>query len=128
MDAFQAERDQGVTLDAAQTWLCCDGREYVIIGAPPPIEYLKNMVRGAAASDAAVLVIDAAEGLGEQSRRHGYLLRLLGVDQITVAINKMDLVDYDQARFEADAIRREYVSGKKWPGWCSISVAARISG
>ena len=101
MDAFQAERDQAATIGASQIWLRHEGRQYVIIDAPGNIEFLKNMITGAAASDAALLVIDAAEGVQEQSRRHGYLLHLLGVRQIAVAVNKMDLVDFDQARFKA---------------------------
>jgi len=110
MDALQAERDQGVTIDASQIWLRHGGREYVIIDAPGHIEFLKNMVTGAAASDAALLVIDAVEGVQEQSRRHGYLLHLLGVRQVAVAVNKMDLVDFDQARFRAiEADYRAYL-------------------
>lgn len=106
MDALQSERDQGVTIDTAQIWFKTDKRGYVIIDAPGHKEFLKNMITGAAASDAALLVIDAAEGVKEQSRRHGYLLHLLGVRQVAVAVNKMDLVDYDKGRF--DAIEREY--------------------
>ena len=106
MDALQSERDQGVTIDTAQIWFKTDKRGYVIIDAPGHKEFLKNMITGAAASDAALLVIDAAEGVKEQSRRHGYLLHLLGVRQVAVAVNKMDLVGYDQTRF--DAIEREY--------------------
>ncbi len=106
MDAFQAERDQGVTIDTAQIWFKTALRDYVIIDAPGHREFLKNMVTGAAASDAALLLIDANEGVREQSRRHGYLLHLLGVRQVAVAINKMDLVDYSQARFEE--VEREY--------------------
>ena len=106
MDALQAERDQGVTIDTSQIWFRTARRQYVIIDAPGHKEFLKNMITGAAAADAALLVIDADEGVKEQSRRHGYLLHLLGVRQVTVAINKMDLVGYDQSRFEA--IKREY--------------------
>ncbi len=106
MDSLQAERDQGVTIDTAQIWFRTERRDYVIIDAPGHKEFLKNMVTGAAASDAALLVIDAEEGVREQSRRHGYLLHLLGVKQVAVAVNKMDLVNYDQDRFQA--IEREY--------------------
>jgi len=101
MDALQAERDQGVTIDTAQIWFKTKKRDYVIIDAPGHKEFLKNMVTGAAASDAAVLLIDADEGVREQSRRHGYLLHLLGVKQVAVAVNKMDLVDFNRDRFEA---------------------------
>lgn len=108
MDALQAERDQGITIDTSQIWFKTAKRNYVIIDAPGHREFLKNMVSGAAASDAALLVIDANEGVREQSRRHGYLLHLLGVRHVAVAVNKMDLVNYDRARFDdvADEIRR----------------------
>ncbi|CUW40093.1 Adenylylsulphate kinase [Magnetospirillum sp. XM-1] len=100
MDALQAERDQGITIDTAQIRFKTAHRPYVIIDAPGHKEFLKNMVSGAASAEAAVLVIDAHEGVQEQSRRHGYLLHLLGLRQIAVAVNKMDLVDFSESRFE----------------------------
>ena len=100
MDALQAERDQGITIDTAQIRFRTELRPYVIIDAPGHKEFLKNMITGAASAEAAVLVIDAHEGVQEQSRRHGYLLHLLGLRQIAVAVNKMDLVNFDQTRFE----------------------------
>lgn len=106
MDALQAERDQGITIDTSQIWFKSARRDYVIIDAPGHKEFLKNMITGAAASDAALLVIDAHEGVMEQSRRHGYLLHLLGIRQVAVVCNKMDLVGYDEARFRA--VEREY--------------------
>ena len=105
LDALQAERDQGITIDTTQIWIKTASRGYVIIDAPGHKEFLKNMVTGAASADAAILVIDAAEGVQEQSRRHGYLLHLLGVRQVAVAVNKMDLIGYDRTRFAA--IERE---------------------
>ena len=101
LDAFQAERDQAVTIDTTQIWFKTPQRDYVIIDAPGHREFLKNMISGAAAADAALLVIDAAEGVREQTRRHGYLLHLLGIRQVAVVVNKMDLVDFDGARFSA---------------------------
>ncbi len=106
MDALQAERDQGITIDTSQIWFKTEARDYTIIDAPGHKEFLKNMITGAAQSDAALLVIDAEEGVQEQSRRHGYLLHLMGVRQVAVAVNKMDLVNYDQATFEK--IETEY--------------------
>ena len=100
MDALQAERDQGITIDTARIWFSTALREYVIIDAPGHREFLKNMVTGAAGSDAAILTIDAEEGVQEQTRRHGYLLHLLGVKQVVAVVNKMDLVGYSQERFE----------------------------
>src|SRR3989442_6979400 len=106
MDALQSERDQNITIDTAQIWFKTQKRQYVLIDAPGDKQFLKNMVTGAANAEAALLVIDANEGVQEQSRRHGYLLNLLGIRQIAVLVNKMDLQDYSQARFEE--IEKEY--------------------
>jgi len=100
MDALQAERDQNITIDTAQIWFRSKKRQYVIIDAPGHKEFLKNMITGAANAEAALLVIDAHEGVQEQSRRHGYLLNLLGIRQIAMLVNKMDLEDYAEARFQ----------------------------
>ena len=105
-DSLQIERDQGVTVDVSHIRFRSALRPYVLIDAPGHREFVKNMVTGAAAADAAVLVIDAAEGVREQSRRHGLLLSLLGVAQIAVVINKMDLVGFSAERFAA--VEREY--------------------
>ena len=99
LDSFQAERDQAVTIDTTQIWFKTPRRDYVIIDAPGHREFLKNMVSGAALAEAAVLVVDATEGVREQTRRHAYLLHLLGVRQVLVAINKMDIVGYSAERF-----------------------------
>ncbi|SNB66692.1 adenylylsulfate kinase /sulfate adenylyltransferase subunit 1 [Arboricoccus pini] len=99
MDAIQAERDQGITIDTTQIRFRTKKRPYVIIDAPGHKEFLKNMITGAASSEAALLLIDAHEGVQEQSRRHGYLLNLLGISQVVVLVNKMDLVDYSADRF-----------------------------
>ena len=106
MDALQSERDQNITIDTAQIWFSTRKRQYVIIDAPGHKEFLKNMVTGAANAEAALLLIDAHEGVQENSRRHGYLLNLLGIRQIAVLVNKMDLVDYSEARFQK--IEAEY--------------------
>lgn len=94
LDALQIERDQGITLDTTRIWFKTAKRPYVIIDAPGHREFLRNMVTGAAAADAAVLVTDAERGISEQTRRHAYLLSLLGVRKVIVAVNKMDLVDH----------------------------------
>ncbi len=106
MDALQAERDQNITIDTSQIWFQTETRPYVIIDAPGHREFLKNMITGAASADAAFLLIAANEGVREQSRRHGYMLSLLGIRQVVVLVNKMDLVDYSQDVF--DNIEREY--------------------
>ncbi len=99
MDALQCERDQNVTVDTAQIWFGTKKRQYVIIDAPGHREFLKNMITGAAGADAALLLIDASEGVQEQSRRHGYLVQLLGIQQVAVLVSKMDLCAYAQSRF-----------------------------
>jgi bifunctional enzyme CysN/CysC len=106
MDGLQAERDQNVTIETAQIWFRTPKRQYVIIDAPGHKEFLKNMVTGAAHAEAALLLIDANEGVQEQSRRHGFLLSLLGVRQIVVLVNKMDLKGYSDKVFKT--IEDEY--------------------
>src|SRR5213594_377834 len=106
MDALQSERDQNITIDTAQIWFQTSKRQYVIIDAPGHKEFLKNMVTGAANAEAALLLIDANEGVQEQSRRHGYLLNLLGIRQIAILVNKMDLQSYSRDRFRQ--IENEY--------------------
>lgn len=107
MDALQAERDQNITIDVSQiAFRTAAGRPGVLIDAPGHKEFLKNMVTGAARADAALLLIAANEGVREQSRRHGYLLSLLGLRQVAVVVNKMDLVGYGEAVFRQ--IETEY--------------------
>src|SRR5438067_9327322 len=106
MDALQSERDQNITIDTAQIWFQTKKRQYVIIDAPGHKEFLKNMVTGAANAAAALLLIDASEGVQEQSRRHGYLLHLLGIQQVVVLVNKMDLKNHDEKVFQE--IEKEY--------------------
>ncbi len=112
LDSLQVERDQGITVDAAQIWFRTALRRYVIIDAPGHLEFLRNMVTGASAAEAAVLVVDAKAGVSEQTRRHGYLLGILGVRQVVVAVNKIDLIDNDETHFQAvaDAVR-DYLGG-----------------
>jgi bifunctional enzyme CysN/CysC len=100
MDALKAERDQGVTIDVSHIHFKTAKRDFVLIDAPGHREFLKNMVTGAAQADAAVLVVDAEEGVQEQTRRHAYLLHLLGIRQVIVAVNKMDIVGFSEARFQ----------------------------
>ena len=99
LDALQAERDQGITIDTTQVLFNSKKRSYLIIDAPGHKEFLKNMISGAAQADAGVVVIDVEEGIQEQSRRHCYLLRLLGLKEIIVVVNKMDLIEYSQKKF-----------------------------
>ncbi len=100
LDGFQAERDRAITIDTARIRFRSRRRHYTIIDAPGHKEFLKNMITGAASAQAAILVIDVAEGLAEQTTRHAHLLHLLGIGRVIVAISKMDIVGYDQAAFE----------------------------
>lgn len=101
MDALQAERDQNVTIDTTRIWFKTVLRRYCLIDAPGHREFLRNMITGAANAHAALLLVDASEGMKEQTRRHAGLLAWLGIRQVVVLVNKMDLVNYDAARFDA---------------------------
>ena len=100
LDALQTERDQGITIDTTQIRFRTGSRDVVLIDAPGHAEFLRNMITGAAQADGAVLIIDALEGVRDQTRRHGYLLHLLGVKQVAVVVNKMDRVGYGAERFK----------------------------
>jgi bifunctional enzyme CysN/CysC len=101
MDALQSERDQNITIDTAQIWFRTPRRQYVLIDAPGHKEFLKNLMTGASGAATALVLIDAADGVRDDSRRHGCLLELLGIRQVAVLVNKMDLVGYDEGRFRA---------------------------
>jgi bifunctional enzyme CysN/CysC len=101
LDALQSERDQAVTIDTTRFWMRTPEREIVLIDAPGHAEFIRNMVTGASDAHAALLLVDAREGVSEQTRRHALLLELIGVSRAVVAINKMDLVGYDAARYVA---------------------------
>jgi bifunctional enzyme CysN/CysC len=100
LDALKDEQAQGITIDTARSFFKSKKRDYIIIDAPGHIEFLKNMISGAARAEAALLLIDAHEGIKENSRRHGYMMRFLGIRNVAVCVNKMDLVNYDQKVFE----------------------------
>src|SRR5271156_1908876 len=99
LDALQTERDQGITIDTTQIRFRTRSRDVVLIDAPGHAEFLRNMITGASQADGALLIIDALEGIRDQTRRHGYLLHLLGVKQVAVVVNKMDRVDFNETRF-----------------------------
>jgi bifunctional enzyme CysN/CysC len=100
LDALQTERDQGITIDTTQIRFRTHSRDVVLIDAPGHAEFLRNMITGASQADGAVLIIDALEGVRDQTRRHGYLLHLLGIRQVAIVVNKMDRVDFSAARFK----------------------------
>jgi bifunctional enzyme CysN/CysC len=107
LDALLEEQQQNITIDTTQIPFRTARRRYAIIDAPGHKEFLKNMITGASNADAAILVIAASEGVREQSRRHAYLLSLLGINQIIVVVNKMDLIDYAEEQFRE--IKSEYL-------------------
>lgn len=126
MDALQTERDQGITIDTTQIWLRTPSRDVVIIDAPGHKEFLKNMITGASQADAALVLIDAHEGIREQSKRHGYLLHLLGVRQIAVLVNKMDRVNYSETVFnQIEHDYRDYLKSIGVEPTCFIPISAR---
>jgi len=100
MDNLEEERDQNVTIDTAQIFFKTKKREYTIIDAPGHVEFVKNMITGASQAEAAILMVDADEGVQEQTRRHSYILGMLGLKQVIVVMNKMDLVDHKQERYD----------------------------
>ena len=100
MDHLSEEREKGITIDTCQTFFKNKDKEYVIIDAPGHKEFLKNMITGASQAEAAILMLDVNEGIMEQTKRHAYILNLLGIKQVVVAMNKMDLVNYSEERFE----------------------------
>ncbi len=107
LDALKDEQSQGITIDTARCFFKTEKRDYIILDAPGHIEFLKNMITGASRAQAALLMINAKEGVQENSRRHAYMLSMLGIQQIAVVINKMDLVDYSQEVYEK--VKNEYL-------------------
>src|SRR5579862_1547164 len=106
VDGLAAEREQGITIDVAYRFFSTDKRKFIVADTPGHEQYTRNMVTGASTADLAVILIDARRGVLTQTRRHSYIVSLLGIRQIVLAINKMDLVEYSQERFAE--IEREY--------------------
>jgi bifunctional enzyme CysN/CysC len=105
-DGLRAEREQGITIDVAYRYFATPKRKFIIADTPGHIQYTRNMVTGASTAQLVIVLVDARNGLQEQSRRHTFLASLLGIRHLVLAVNKMDLIDWDQARFEA--IRDEF--------------------
>ncbi len=103
VDGLAAEREQGITIDVAYRFFSTDRRKFIVADCPGHEQYTRNMATGASTADLAVVLVDARKGLLPQTRRHSYIVSLLGIRHVVLAVNKMDLVDYDQARFEAIA-------------------------
>ena len=99
-DGLRAEREQGITIDVAYRYFATARRRFIIADCPGHQQYTRNMVTGASTADLAVILLDARKGVLEQSKRHAFISRLLGIPHIVVAVNKMDLVDYEEERFD----------------------------
>ncbi len=107
-DGLRAEREQGITIDVAYRYFSTPARSFIIADTPGHLQYTRNMVTGASTADVALVLVDARKGLVEQSRRHAFLAVLLGIRHLVLCVNKMDLVDFDEATF--DAIRDEFTA------------------
>jgi bifunctional enzyme CysN/CysC len=105
-DGLRAEREQGITIDVAYRYFATPKRKFIIADTPGHIQYTRNMVTGASTADLALVLVDARNGVVEQSRRHAFLATLLGIPHLVVCVNKMDLVDWSQERF--DAIKADF--------------------
>ena len=105
-DGLKAEREQGITIDVAYKYFQTEKRKFIIADAPGHIQYTRNMVTGASNADLAIILVDARKGVVEQTRRHSFLVSLLSIPNVLVCVNKMDMVDYDQAVF--DKIKADY--------------------
>jgi bifunctional enzyme CysN/CysC len=108
VDGLAAEREQGITIDVAYRFFATEKRKFIVADCPGHEQYTRNMVTGASTADLAVILIDARKGVLVQTRRHSYLAKLLGIRNVVLAVNKMDLIDYDQAKY--DAIVAEYTA------------------
>jgi sulfate adenylyltransferase large subunit len=106
VDGLRAEREQGITIDVAYRYFATARRTFIIADTPGHVQYTRNMVTGASTADLSVILVDARKGVLEQSKRHAYISALLGIPHLVVAVNKMDLVDYDEETF--DAIVRDF--------------------
>ena len=100
VDGLAAEREQGITIDVAYRFFSTPKRKFIVADTPGHEQYTRNMITGASTADVAIILVDASQGILTQTKRHAYLVSLIGVKHIILAINKMDLVDYDRATFE----------------------------
>ena len=125
VDGLAAEREQGITIDVAYRFFSTDRRKFIIADTPGHVQYTRNMATGASTADIAVLLIDARHGVVEQTRRHAFIASLLGVPQVVVAVNKMDLVDFCQATFnDIDVAFRAFAAGLDFADITTIPVSA----
>lgn len=125
VDGLAAEREQGITIDVAYRFFSTDKRKFIIADTPGHVQYTRNMATGASTADVAILLIDARHGVVEQTRRHAFIASLLGIPQVVVCVNKMDLVDFDQSVFnQIDVDFRAFASGLNFSDVMTIPVSA----
>ena len=125
VDGLAAEREQGITIDVAYRFFSTDKRKFIIADTPGHVQYTRNMATGASTADVAILLIDARYGVMEQTRRHAFIASLLGIPQVVVAVNKMDLVDFDQSTFnEIDVAFRDFAKNLNFADIMTIPVSA----
>ncbi|HOZ05862.1 MAG TPA: GTP-binding protein, partial [Arenimonas sp.] len=108
LDGLEAEREQGITIDVAYRYFSTERRKFIVADCPGHEQYTRNMATGASTADVAIVLVDARKGLLTQTRRHSYIVSLLGIKHVVLAVNKMDLVNYDQAVF--DEILEQYMA------------------
>ncbi|MGD0500772.1 MAG: sulfate adenylyltransferase subunit CysN [Bryobacteraceae bacterium] len=125
-DGLRAEREQGITIDVAYRYFATARRKFIIADTPGHEQYTRNMATGASTADLAIILIDARKGVLPQSRRHAYIAWLLGIRKLAVAVNKMDLVGYDRAVFEA--IRTEFLRWNKFRSSCHFLPISALEG
>src|ERR1700742_281290 len=119
VDGLAAEREQGITIDVAYRFFSTDKRKFIVADTPGHEQYTRNMVTGASTADLAVILIDARKGVLTQTRRHSYLVSLIGIKQVVLAVNKMDLIGYSKEKY--DAIVAEYMEFAKQIGLTNIT-------
>ncbi|MEX3010159.1 sulfate adenylyltransferase subunit CysN [Hoeflea sp. TYP-13] len=112
VDGLSAEREQGITIDVAYRYFATDQRKFIVADTPGHEQYTRNMVTGASTADVAVILVDARKGILEQTRRHSFIASLLGIRHVVLAVNKMDLVDFDQATYDAIVAEYQELSGR----------------
>jgi bifunctional enzyme CysN/CysC len=126
VDGLVAEREQGITIDVAYRYFATERRRFIVADTPGHVQYTRNMATGASHADLAVLLVDARAGILTQTRRHAYIVSLLGIRHVVVAVNKIDLVGYDEARFtEIEAAFADFAAGLGFAGVVSIPISAR---
>ena len=105
VDGLAAEREQGITIDVAYRFFSTDKRKYIVADTPGHEEYTRNMATGASTADVAIILIDAKQGVLTQTRRHSFIVSMVGVKKVLLAVNKLDLVDYSEESLQANSLR-----------------------